>query len=332
MTPRSQMTLRRRFTLAVAGAVAAVALAITAVAFIVVRADLQNQVKHELRQQAAVVERLARHYHGHIPAGWVPRDSGGFGASSAYAQVVTARDAVLGAGRRRRAAARDRGRGAGRGRPARLLLRRGHYQWRPRHGPHHPGRARPGRAASRAAQRGRHGAGPHRGHPGPAQRRRRRPRRAGRLGRGPGRPRAGGPASRGGRAGHRDRGSRPPGRGGPRRRARAARGLVQHHARRAAAVAGRPAAAGQRRQPRAADPADQPAHQLRAAGRRPRPAGGRTPGDTRPGRGPGRRAQPACRRRHRTGPGRRAQSPGGLHPPGPRWHLPRGLHPPGPPW
>ena len=88
------MTLRRRFTLAVAGAVAAVALAITAVAFIVVRADLQNQVKHELRQQAAVVERLARHYHGHIPAGWVPRDSGGFGASSAYAQVVTARGAV----------------------------------------------------------------------------------------------------------------------------------------------------------------------------------------------------------------------------------------------
>jgi len=94
MTPRRQMTLRRRFTLAVAGAVAAVALAITAVAFIVVRADLQNQVRHELRQQAAVVERLARHYHGHIPAGWVPRDSGGFGASSAYAQVVTGRGAV----------------------------------------------------------------------------------------------------------------------------------------------------------------------------------------------------------------------------------------------
>jgi two-component system sensor histidine kinase MprB len=64
------------------------------VAFIVVRADLQNQVRHELRQQAAVVERLARHYHGHIPAGWVPRDSGGFGASSAYAQVVTGRGAV----------------------------------------------------------------------------------------------------------------------------------------------------------------------------------------------------------------------------------------------
>jgi two-component system, OmpR family, sensor histidine kinase MprB len=88
------MTLRRRFTLAVAAAVAAVALAITAVAFIVVRADLQNQVKHELRQEAAVVERLARHYHGHIPAGWVPRDPGGFGASSAYAQVVTGKGAV----------------------------------------------------------------------------------------------------------------------------------------------------------------------------------------------------------------------------------------------
>jgi len=88
------MTLRKRFTLAVAGAVAAVALAITAVAFIVVRADLQNQVKHELRQQAAVVERMARHYHGHIPAGWVPRDSGGFGTSSAYAQVVTGQGAV----------------------------------------------------------------------------------------------------------------------------------------------------------------------------------------------------------------------------------------------
>ena len=37
--------LRTRFTLAVAAAVAAVTLAITAVAFIVVRADLQDQVR-----------------------------------------------------------------------------------------------------------------------------------------------------------------------------------------------------------------------------------------------------------------------------------------------
>ena len=88
------MTLRSRFTLAVAGAVAAVALAITAVAFLVVRADLTGQVKHELRQQAAAVEQLARHYHGHLPAGWVPQDSGRFGASAAYAQVVTAAGTV----------------------------------------------------------------------------------------------------------------------------------------------------------------------------------------------------------------------------------------------
>ena len=88
------MTLRTRFTVAVAAAVAAVALAITAVAFLVLRADLQDQVKGELQQQAAVVQRLARHYHGQIPAGWVPRDSGRFGASTAYAQLVTAQGTV----------------------------------------------------------------------------------------------------------------------------------------------------------------------------------------------------------------------------------------------
>ncbi len=88
------MTLRTRFTVAVAGAVAAVALAITAVAFFVMRADLTNQVKHELWQQQAVVERLARHYHGHIPTGWVPQDSDRFGATTAYTQVVTAQGSV----------------------------------------------------------------------------------------------------------------------------------------------------------------------------------------------------------------------------------------------
>ncbi len=84
------MTLRSRFTLAVAGVVAAVALAITAVAFLVVRSDLTSQVQQELRQQAAVVQRLARHYHGQIPAGWVPPHSDRFGGPGAYAQVVTA--------------------------------------------------------------------------------------------------------------------------------------------------------------------------------------------------------------------------------------------------
>jgi two-component system, OmpR family, sensor histidine kinase MprB len=88
------MTLRTRFTVAVACAVAAVALAITAVAFLVLRADLTNQVKHELAQQAAVAERLARRYHGHIPARWIPPDSARFGASGAYAQVVTAQGTV----------------------------------------------------------------------------------------------------------------------------------------------------------------------------------------------------------------------------------------------
>ena len=64
------MTLRTRFTLAVAGAVAAVALAITAVAFLVLRADLQNQVKGELQQQAAVVHQAgtaADVHHGGSP-------------------------------------------------------------------------------------------------------------------------------------------------------------------------------------------------------------------------------------------------------------------------
>ena len=88
------MTLRTRFTVAVAVAVAAVALAITAVAFLVLRADLQGQVKQQLGQQAAAAERLARHYHGQIPVGWVPKDSDRFGGSSAYAQVVTAQTAV----------------------------------------------------------------------------------------------------------------------------------------------------------------------------------------------------------------------------------------------
>jgi two-component system sensor histidine kinase MprB len=86
--------LRTRFTFAVAGAVAAVTLAITAVAFIVVRADLQNQVRQQLLAQAASVHRQARHYDGHIPTGWVPPHSDRFGASSPYEQVVTAAGAV----------------------------------------------------------------------------------------------------------------------------------------------------------------------------------------------------------------------------------------------
>ena len=92
--PLRPLMLRTRFTLAAAGAVAAVTLAVTAVAFLVLRSDLQDQVQQQLRQQSDVVFRVARHYHGHIPAGWVPPHSDRFGASSPYAQVVTARGAV----------------------------------------------------------------------------------------------------------------------------------------------------------------------------------------------------------------------------------------------
>jgi two-component system sensor histidine kinase MprB len=86
--------LRTRFTFAVAGAVAAVTLAITAVAFMVVRADLQNQLRQELTNQAATVHREARRYDGNIPTGWVPPHSDRFGSSSPYTQVVTPQGAV----------------------------------------------------------------------------------------------------------------------------------------------------------------------------------------------------------------------------------------------
>jgi two-component system, OmpR family, sensor histidine kinase MprB len=85
------LLLRTRFTLVAAGAVAAATLAVTAVAFIVVRSDLRNQVSTTLEQRAvAVVHQAWRRYHGHIPVGWVPRQSDQFGAASTYLQVVTA--------------------------------------------------------------------------------------------------------------------------------------------------------------------------------------------------------------------------------------------------
>jgi two-component system sensor histidine kinase MprB len=86
--------LRTRFTFVVAAAVAAVTLAVAAVAFLVVRADLLNQVRQQLASQTAVVQREARHLDGHIPSGWVPPHSDRFGASSMYAQVVTAEGAT----------------------------------------------------------------------------------------------------------------------------------------------------------------------------------------------------------------------------------------------
>jgi two-component system, OmpR family, sensor histidine kinase MprB len=89
MKPR--LTLKTRFTLAAAGAVAAVALAITAVAFIAIRTDLQNQVRQELTARAESVAHEAQKYHGHIPDHWVPPHSSGFGVIT---QVVTSAGVV----------------------------------------------------------------------------------------------------------------------------------------------------------------------------------------------------------------------------------------------
>jgi two-component system sensor histidine kinase MprB len=90
---RRPLMLRTRFAIAVASAVAVATLAVTAVAFFVVRADLESQLRNGLLTQAADVHQLARRYHGHIPAGWVPH-SDQFGSSVPYMQVVTDGGAV----------------------------------------------------------------------------------------------------------------------------------------------------------------------------------------------------------------------------------------------
>jgi two-component system sensor histidine kinase MprB len=86
---RIRLTLKARFILVAGGAVAAVALAITAVAFVAIRTDLQNQVRQEIAGRADSVVRQAQQYHGHIPAGWVPPHSSGGFANLTYTQVVT---------------------------------------------------------------------------------------------------------------------------------------------------------------------------------------------------------------------------------------------------
>jgi two-component system sensor histidine kinase MprB len=87
MTMRSRLTLKTRFTLVAAGAVAFVALAITAVAFFAIRTDLQNQVSQEVAARALTIEHQAHDYHGHIPDDWLPHSSG-FGVLT-YAQLIT---------------------------------------------------------------------------------------------------------------------------------------------------------------------------------------------------------------------------------------------------
>ncbi len=88
------MRLLTRFTLVAAGAVAATALAISAVAFFAIRTDLENQIRQQLAGRAASVAREARQYHGHIPYGWVPPHSNRFGFSTPYTQVITASGAT----------------------------------------------------------------------------------------------------------------------------------------------------------------------------------------------------------------------------------------------
>jgi two-component system sensor histidine kinase MprB len=91
---RLRFTLKTRFMLAAAGAVAATALAITAVAFFAIRSDLNGQVQQELATHAANVLHLTHRMHGHIPPGWVPPDSDRFGANAPYTQVITASGGV----------------------------------------------------------------------------------------------------------------------------------------------------------------------------------------------------------------------------------------------
>jgi two-component system sensor histidine kinase MprB len=89
---RIRLTLKARFILVAGGAVAAVALAITAVAFLAIRTDLQNQVREEVAARAESVRHQASQYHGHIPNGWVPAHSDGFG--HIYTQIITESGAV----------------------------------------------------------------------------------------------------------------------------------------------------------------------------------------------------------------------------------------------
>ncbi|HWG00439.1 MAG TPA: HAMP domain-containing sensor histidine kinase [Trebonia sp.] len=85
-----RLTLLTRFTLVAVGAVAATALAITVVAFLAIRSDLESQVHQQLAQRAERVMQAATRFHGHVPADWVPGHSTQFGANIPYTQVITA--------------------------------------------------------------------------------------------------------------------------------------------------------------------------------------------------------------------------------------------------
>ncbi len=82
------MKLRTRFTIAVAAAVAVVTLAVAAVAYLAIRADLRDQVQQQLFARAFSVQHEAN-AHRHIPNGWLPPHSDRFGDSTPYTQIVT---------------------------------------------------------------------------------------------------------------------------------------------------------------------------------------------------------------------------------------------------
>ena len=72
---------------------AAVALAITAVAFLAIRTDLQNQVQPAGRRPRRLGEAPGQAVpRGRIPNDWVPTHSSGFGVT--YTQVITSAGAV----------------------------------------------------------------------------------------------------------------------------------------------------------------------------------------------------------------------------------------------
>jgi two-component system, OmpR family, sensor histidine kinase MprB len=90
---RPRLTVKSRFTLVAAGAVATVALAITAVAFLAIRTDLQNQMRQTIGDRAYIIAHQAAQYHGHVPDHWIPPHSAGFGVLT-YSQVITAHGGV----------------------------------------------------------------------------------------------------------------------------------------------------------------------------------------------------------------------------------------------
>ena len=227
-----RLTLKGRFILVAAGAVAAVALAITAVAFLAIRTDLQNQVHQQVASRADRSSAQACSSTGTY------RTTGSAAlvrvrAASPTPRSIT-RPAPSGPAGRRRAAHAERGRhrgGGGQrgpfyGSPGSPATRAMVYTDAARARPRHPG----GRAADLN---------------GPGGRERRRvlaalsaigvlvpPCSAGPW---PDRAGAGRQAGRRGRGGHADRRPGQAGRGRPPGRARPARHLVQRHAGRAAA-------------------------------------------------------------------------------------------------